>query len=50
MTTWAVAVVPDGANAGWTGAAAAADDWAGAVPDEDDVRGGSSAVHSLLSM
>ena len=47
MTTWAVAVVPDGADAGWTGAAAA-DDWAVAVADEDDVRGSSS--HSLLSM
>ena len=59
MTTWAVAVVPDGADDGWTGAgaagaagaaAAAANYWVVAVADEDDVRGGSSAVHSLLSM
>ena len=60
MTTWAVAVVPDGADDGWTGAAAAgaagaagaaaANDCVVAVADEDDVRGGSSAVHSLLSM
>ena len=48
MTTWAAAVVPDGADAGSTGAAAAADDCAGVVAYEDDVRG--SSVHSLLSM
>ena len=50
MTMWAVAVVPDGGDAGWTGAAAAAaaDDCAPAVADEDAVRGSSS--HSLLSM
>ena len=43
MTTWAAAVVPDGADAGWTAAAAAAaaDDCADAVADEDDVRGSS---------
>ena len=46
--TWAAAIVPDGADAGWTGAAAAADDCAGAVADEDAVRG--SSWHSLLSM
>ena len=47
--TRAVAVVPDGADAGWTGAAAAAaNDCVVAVADEDDVRGSSS--HSLLSM
>ena len=41
---WAVAVVPDGADAGWTGAAAAAaaaDDCADAVADEDAVCGSS---------
>ena len=49
MTTWAVAVVPDGADAGRTGAAgAAANDCAGTVADEDAVRG--SSWHSLLSM
>ena len=55
MTTWAVAVVPDGADDGWTGAgaagagaAAAANDCVVAVADEDDVRGSSS--HPLLSM
>ena len=43
--------MPDGADAGWTGAAAAAaNNCVGAVADEDDVRGASSAVHSLLSM
>ena len=47
MTTWAVAVVPDGADAGWTDAAAV-DDCAVAVADEDAVRGSSS--YSLLSM
>ena len=43
--TRAVAVVPDGADAGWTGAAAAAaaaaDDCADAVADEDAVCGSS---------
>ena len=49
MTMWAAAVVPDGADAGWTGAAAAAaDDCAGTVADEDAVR--ESSWHSLLSM
>ena len=48
MTTWSVAVVPDVADAGWTGAGAAADDCVGAVADEDAVRG--SFGHSLLSM
>ena len=49
MTTWAAAVVPDGADAGWTGvAAAAANDCVVAVADKDAVRG--SSGHSLLSM
>ena len=48
MTTWA-ASAGLGGDAGWTGAAAAADDCAGAVADEGDIRG-SSAVHSLLAM
>ena len=47
--TWAALAGLDGGDAGWTGAAAAAaDDCAPAVADEDAVRGSSS--HSLLSM
>ena len=45
---WAALAGLDGGGAGWTGAAAAADDCAGAVADEDAVRG--SSWHSLLSM